>query len=706
MVTPDFAILEGPPGSGKTTAICELILQLVLQGKRVLLCASTHVAVDNVLERLMDEKNSHRDNVIPVRIGDRRNVSEAARKWQLEEFIRTERSRLLKFLRGQKPRSKSQQTLFDALQSEGSDLIQRLVLEASNLVCGTTIGILQHPLIKQNRQAKKPTVPTFDVLIIDEASKTPFQEFLVPALLAKRWVIVGDPKQLSPYVDDEAMAVNVEACLSEPSVRNACIDVFSAGQRGKKFRSTLVISDEEETYAAYHAQAKAREVELASLSNKDEEPQYASIVIGTSEEVAENQKSIPLDISTVRGNVLGLEHIQRRATAWRNLAGTRRFEEPLWESEVGWRLARHYEQRFSPGRSSARLFDQVQDLLPVEDTGVDPKRIWRDVDQVRRVALPSILELLRYGFHLKDLVSIEDLEPGMILSGRVSSIKDFGVFINIGLGRDGMAHISRLSHEFVDNPRDVVQVGQQVTVKVETVDLEKNQIGLDMRINQRQHVTTLTQGLAEETLEQRHVLLEWQHRMHPEISLFSREHIYDGNALQDPDDMEEKRVWSFSKYDFRSVWLDVRGQFYRRYNSNRKEAEVIIKELKAFHEWARGEKREDGRPWEVAILTFYRGQEREIRWHLRKMTGSYKAFRHFKLGPKNHPEVTIELCTVDRFQGHEADLVFLSFANTYPTVFLESPNRLNVALTRARYQRVIVGNRAELGWFKRGRERR
>ena len=85
-------------------------------------------------------------------------------------------------------------------------------------MCGTTIGILQHPDLKEHRdKSGGHASPDFDVLIVDEASKTPFQEFLVPALLAKRWIIVGDPKQLSPYVDDEAMAVNIEACL--PDVR-------------------------------------------------------------------------------------------------------------------------------------------------------------------------------------------------------------------------------------------------------------------------------------------------------------------------------------------------------------------------------------------------------------------------------------------------------------------------------------------------------
>ena len=239
MATPDFVFLEGPPGSGKTTAICELVLQLAKEGKRALLCASTHVAVDNVLERLMDERNPHRDLVIPVRIGERRNVSEKAGPWQLERFVKTERERLLRHLEGRRDLSESQHALLDAIR-HGTTTIERMVLDAANLVCGTTIGILQHPDIKANGHA----AATFDVLIVDEASKTTFQEFLVPALRAKRWVIVGDPMQLSPYVDDAAMAVNVEACLGDEATRNACIDVFMAGHGDLRKRRVAAVSIE------------------------------------------------------------------------------------------------------------------------------------------------------------------------------------------------------------------------------------------------------------------------------------------------------------------------------------------------------------------------------------------------------------------------------------------------------------------------------
>jgi len=181
--------------------------------------------------------------------------------------------------------------------------------------------------------------------------------------------------------------------------------------------------------------------------------------------------------------------------------------------------------------------------------------------------------------------------------------------------------------------------------------------------------------------------------MHPDIAAFSHEHIYDGEALFTPDNMAAERSWGFGRHAHRAVWLDVRGGFNSRFNTNPVEARAVLDELCAFDQWAEHNPRKDGRPWEVAVLTFYRGQEREIRNHLRRWTRHGNGMRHFSRGPKGRPYLTVELCTVDRFQGHEADLVVLSFASARPTSFLESPNRLNVALTRARYQRVVVGDR-------------
>ena len=81
-----------------------------------------------------------------------------------------------------------------------------------------------------------------------------------------------------------------------------------------------------------------------------------------------------------------------------------------------------------------------------------------------------------------DVLSMEDLKPGMILKGTVRNVIDFGAFVDIGVHQDGLVHISELSdRKFVKHPLDVVSVGDVVTVRVLDVDLKRNRISLSMR---------------------------------------------------------------------------------------------------------------------------------------------------------------------------------------------------------------------------------
>ncbi len=195
------------------------------------------------------------------------------------------------------------------------------------------------------------------------------------------------------------------------------------------------------------------------------------------------ESDLPLDVATVRAPADELDRLRRRADAWLHLEKRGREEQPEWSDEVAWRLARLYEQRFAREEAivvrdrrwrstSERLREQVRDLLPAAESGVDTEKVWNEIDRVRRVALPSILESLRHGF---------ERDPN---------------------ARKGSA---------------------------------------------------LSDGLPEDALSNRHVLLSTQHRMHPEMRQFIR-------------------------------------------------------------------------------------------------------------GPRQRPYLSIELCTVDRFQGHEADLVIITFA--------------------------------------------
>ncbi len=81
----------------------------------------------------------------------------------------------------------------------------------------------------------------------------------------------------------------------------------------------------------------------------------------------------------------------------------------------------------------------------------------------------------------KNVLSIEDLEIGMIMQGTIRNIVDFGAFVDIGVHQDGLVHISQLvADKFVKHPLDIVSVGDIVDVKVLDIDLNRNRINLSM----------------------------------------------------------------------------------------------------------------------------------------------------------------------------------------------------------------------------------
>jgi len=82
---------------------------------------------------------------------------------------------------------------------------------------------------------------------------------------------------------------------------------------------------------------------------------------------------------------------------------------------------------------------------------------------------------------LTDVLNIEDLRPGMVLTGTVRNVADFGAFVDIGVHQDGLVHISELSDKFVKNPMEVVAVGDIVKVRILDVDVKRKRISLSMK---------------------------------------------------------------------------------------------------------------------------------------------------------------------------------------------------------------------------------
>lgn len=243
--TEDFALVWGPAGAGKTTAICEFIKQAVRRGRKVLMVGSTHVAVDNVLEKFSPGKQVSvavaGDDVIAVRVGRSDKVSAEVAPLLMQNFMRREAKRLKQHLdaliRRNEPESAAAALMLKSLDHDlgeefmenlgedaeseevplippGRGALLKMIMDGASLVGGTTLGILAHPSIQAARDSR--SYPEFDYLIVDEASKTTLDEFLVPAMCAKRWIIVGDPYQLAPFCEEAELGASLMTALSRP----------------------------------------------------------------------------------------------------------------------------------------------------------------------------------------------------------------------------------------------------------------------------------------------------------------------------------------------------------------------------------------------------------------------------------------------------------------------------------------------------------
>jgi len=82
---------------------------------------------------------------------------------------------------------------------------------------------------------------------------------------------------------------------------------------------------------------------------------------------------------------------------------------------------------------------------------------------------------------MKSVTDLDDLEPGMVMMGIVRNIVDFGAFIDIGVHQDGLVHISEIANRFIKHPLDVLQIEETVTVKILSIDRERNRIALSIK---------------------------------------------------------------------------------------------------------------------------------------------------------------------------------------------------------------------------------
>ena len=660
----DLAFLEGPPGSGKTTAICEIVQQLVQKGQRVLLCASTHVAIDNVLERLLESDSP----IDAVRIGRLERVDEKVGATQLDERV----GAMVEAWR-------REPTMGGFGDAELNDMAERTIIMASNLTCGTTMGIVNHPLFRGRDQdlhvAERPitTMPHWDVLIVDEASKTLIQEFMVPALMAKRWIVVGDVRQLPPFADRADIVANLRDLVDEKDKpvfpadhQRACLLLFRMLRRQVRQQGMRWLFVERPGVLEWIARELAAEpvegLSVVRLVGRGKSVDGAVDVVNVEQVAAGAPQALKLaaadwvlvgddliaDVAALLPSNLVIAERVTGAGGPLTEASVFLHRQAWWSQRVR-SLPRPYPDR-SFRRHDVGTFAEAETCESewLQRNDLAQEIAWRitRLHELRHSRNDRERKRLR-----RDLGRLQPV--AVSIEGPIAEIEDIGL----------------------PSILEVLQEG----------------IGVE-RANRQSALTAGLRASRPHDFAARFESLSYQHRMHPDIAAFPREIIYAGSALRDANTIEirdGKAGWDFGSFRGRRAWADVNGREQRGVNPD--EIRAMADLLQQFFAWAKKKgppDRELPRAWEVACLCFYTKQERAISDMLRELTGDDRRTR-FRA---DDTPVEVVCGTVDRFQGREADLVLVSMRNTRRVGFLDSPNRLNVGMTRARQQLVVFGN--------------
>lgn len=579
--TEDICVLEGPPGSGKTTCISELILQILKNNPRakILLMASTHVAVDNVLERLVDY------NLPAVRIGVEDRIADNMKAYKYPEVIATEYDRFMHY-----HKNKDIEKYFNS--EIGKAEFERLIMYTTNVVCCTTNGI--HKYIKN----KEEIITTdFDYLILDEASKTTIAEFLAVARYAKKWILTGDVKQLSPYTDADELSVSIKKDISYD------IGTFIYGVAAYKTSQDTQKLIEEKVYPI---------ISKALLCNIKDFDKEDLIHIYIPDNFSHNLSFKMCEYIYINTNSNALVYYE------------------VFNDYYDEREKAILENFANIVISTDNFYKKNRKNFYKDPCNEAKYRIWKThFDNSRKGKIKEEKDIA-------DAISWR-----LIRDYELRQLKDNGQLKNKYVNK----YISEAENLMPTNIQDKIMARHYVVT---------------------QSILELTQNTLQK-MDNKFQSLTYQHRMPDNLAELPRNIIYHGNNMLSNDKNSDSG---------NTKWCHIvsNGAVTR----NNDECKCILDDIKYIVSSKPNKK------VEIAILTFYRAQERLIQEALKS-----------EYGKKNYIEknnVFIRVATVDRFQGQEADIVMISLSRNAGSGFLNSPNRINVAITRARKERYIYGN--------------
>ncbi|WP_132215833.1 AAA domain-containing protein [Mariniflexile fucanivorans] len=604
-------LIQGPPGTGKTTVIAEVVEQLISKGEKILVASQTHIAVDNVLEKVSRNKA-----ITCIRLGNAQRIKEDLRQYQIDnlievysedfekliitninqidylltqggdvEFIAV-RPALKKIISENSANyrenfkevllnknyeflemlSKTSFTFLSGLKSlliewrknlshEKEILIKPLLYKSIDVAFATCIGV------RTDRELNEYNLK-FDTVIIDEAGKANISETLAAISMAKKVILVGDQMQLPPYIDgsllDEKEATSfplskygknflkedIQHALKtsffeflvtriknklfpvenkellnyqhrmHPHIGEFISDSFYEGKvkMGEHtFGNTLKLPSPFEKEVIFintsSAQNSYESFDGFSAQNDSEAYCISNLVIPKLLESGLTSN----DFAVVAPYKSQVKHIKKFLKEHDNnshlievstldsfqgmefdvivFSFTRAASPDQRNKKVGFLDdARRLNVAFSRAKKKLILVGNSETLTDPRshyDTLFDYTGLFsRLVDLSKIDKIGNFVELTDYT-DLKSPFEIfmEKNKKGSIIEGRIKRLESYGAFVSLG-NLDGLVYISDLSWSKVNQPSDVVEINEDVKVKILNYDLKKKQVSLGLKQTQ------------------------------------------------------------------------------------------------------------------------------------------------------------------------------------------------------------------------------
>ncbi|MCB0536021.1 MAG: S1 RNA-binding domain-containing protein [Bacteroidetes bacterium] len=598
-------LIQGPPGTGKTTVIAEVAEQLVTRGEKVLVSSQTHIAVDNVLEKVSQNKK-----LTCIRLGNEQRVKDNLKQFQINNLIDVYsedfeklisineslvdyliekgenvdfdliRQELKTIVQGES--SKYQDNFRDIILTKNYEflellsntpfqnlnkiksllsewkanlshekelLIKPLLYKSTDIVFATCIGV------RTDKELNDSNIK-FDTVIIDEAGKANISETLAAISMAKKVILVGDQMQLPPYIDgslldemlpesfprskygNKFLKEDVQHALKtsffeflvnrikikkfpgenkellnyqhrmHPHIGEFISESFYDGkvkmgehtykntlslpspfEKEIVFINTSTAQFPYESFDGFSAQNNAEaycisELIIPKLTESGLTPKEFAIVAPYKSQVKHIKKYLSHKVDNSHLiEVSTLDSFQGMEFDVIVFSFTRSASPEQTNKKVGFLDdARRLNVAFSRAKKKLILVGNSETLTDSRshfDSLYPYTELFkRLVNLSKNDEIGSFVELTDYA-DLKSPIELfsEKHKVGSIVDGTIKSVTNYGAFVNMG-SIDGLIYIADLSWEKVNHPQEIVEVGEEVRVKILKYDFDKKQVSL------------------------------------------------------------------------------------------------------------------------------------------------------------------------------------------------------------------------------------